>query len=242
MRLFVVLLLVASAVTVNADMTTNIFGTLYNMIKTVADFFLTDDIEVITEKPWFCHDLECPEFKKIGNMTEETVGFEERCYPNTTWVMTTTKIPVTTTKMRFTPLFNKLHMYYKGLNDNKTVINMTTPMLVWSKMVEGSTTMLEVRMHFFVPPKMVTRLPKPTRDDIKVINYGPTCVYVHSFDGYIWQIGTKLMEKQRELEVALVKEGKLHDTTMNYFAMYDSPVRHFNRHNEVWMLTTKPTE
>ena len=35
-------------------------------------------------QPWFCHELDCPIYKLVN----KTDDYEERCYPETTWVMT----------------------------------------------------------------------------------------------------------------------------------------------------------
>ena len=72
----------------------NIFRNALNKIKNSINEVVGDKSAPADGKPWFCHELDCPEFKTVRKIVvkkgddEEDVTIEERCYPQTTWVKT----------------------------------------------------------------------------------------------------------------------------------------------------------
>lgn len=131
-------------------------------------------------------------------------------------------------------MFEKLFKYIQGENVKKEKIDMTAPVAVSTKLKEGNSSVLVIRMHFFVPPSQEKTIPEPTREDVNIVSYPAGCFYVHSFGGFVMSVGEKLLQKQKELEESLKKAGKAYDKSDMVYAGYDSPFRLIFRHNEVW--------
>ena len=74
----------------------------------------------------------------------------------------------------------------------------------------------------------------PTMTDVTFMTYKPTCFYVHAFRGFVKSSG-QVLRKRYELESALKHAMKMYMDNIWFVAMYDSPYRMFNRHNEVWL-------
>ena len=71
----------------------NIFQNTLNKIKQSINQVIGDKSTRADGKPWFCHELDCPEFKtvrkiEVKNDDGDDVTIEERCYPQTNWVKT----------------------------------------------------------------------------------------------------------------------------------------------------------
>ena len=131
-------------------------------------------------------------------------------------------------------MFGKLFSYIDGENDKKMKIKMTTPVLT-----EVKTEEKLFGMHFYVPSKLQSDVPKPTNPDVFTTKI-ETCVYVQSFPGYIVSYST-FVEKVQNLKSYLKKDGleDTYDPSMFAFAEYDDPWKFFNRHNEVWLKIKK---
>jgi len=244
MRLFVVLLLVASAVTIKGDIILDGLDAIegiFDTITSVLDYILGGEREIINTKPWFCHGRECPTFKVMGEMTEKIDGFEERCYTNTTWVTTETEVPRTEKETKLYEVYQKLYNYIHGENEKKMTIRMALPVLISTQLKEGTTETVVIRLHFFIPPTLETTIPKPIHADVKIIKYLPTCVYVHTFGGYVWSVGKTMLEKEKELETALTRAGKTVVNSRVLMAIYDPPTKMLPHHNEVWLMAPMKT-
>jgi len=243
MRVQVILLLVACFTeSIRGDFDWNSVGNMIGKIKSKVHYIFGGKKENADGRPWFCHDLMCPSYKTMGQFTEKKDGFEERCYPETTWVMTESEGPHGETTS-FKPMFMKLFKYIQGENEKKEKVDMTAPVAVSVTEKEGNSSVLNIRMHFFVPPSQVASLPKPTRSDVNIVKYTPGCYYVHSFGGFVMGVGNKMLQKRKELEASLKKAGKDYDLSMLIYAGYDSPFRLIFRHNEVWLgAKTKENE
>ena len=71
----------------------NIFKNTFTKIKQSINQVIGDKSERDDGKPWFCHELECPDFKHVRkidvkNDDGDDITIEERCYPQTNWVKT----------------------------------------------------------------------------------------------------------------------------------------------------------
>lgn len=91
MKLLAPLLLVAAFLVSDTFAQPWILKGLKNILK--KNKFVKKFVGIKTErsdgKPWFCHDLDCPNFRTVRKMTVDEVEIEERCYEVTEWVRTT---------------------------------------------------------------------------------------------------------------------------------------------------------
>ena len=187
------------------------------------------------EYPEFCNNLKCPKFTTISKGD----GYEERCYDESTWVMTSMQVPHKQATP-FKPMFGKLAKYINGENDQKVKIAMTAPVLVTVEMSQDKNNSLDVQMHFFVSPTNLT-VPKPTGDKVTLISYPKICVYVRVFRGFQMGIDKKLVYQRNLLTKALDKVGLQYEKGALFYAGYDSPWKLYNRHNEVMVQVVSPT-
>ena len=95
MRLYVLALLIVLSVSIDAHLNWGSARKIFSKVKSKVHYILGGKKENADGRPWFCHDLMCPNYKKVGEATEEKNGFEERCYPKTMWVSTEMEGPHT---------------------------------------------------------------------------------------------------------------------------------------------------
>jgi len=222
----------------------NIFKNTFNKIKQSINQVIGDKAERADGKPWFCHGLDCPEFKTVRKIDVkdddgDDVTIEERCYQQTNWVKTS--MDGNKDDMSYSPMFRKLFKYITGENEEKSKIKMTAPVLVSVKEMNDDETS-RVSMGFFIPPAQAATAPAPTRDDVTVGKMSPMCVYVLSYGGWQMSLNSKFRGKVAELKAGLKKAGieDFDESAGPMFAGYDSPWRLLNRHNEVMLLKKEP--
>lgn len=180
------------------------------------------------EKPWFCHGLECPDYKVVAN----TSNYEVRRYPAAKWVSTTVNdfkySSATSTG------FMRLFRYISGANAESKKIDMTAPVRVLVHPSQGPFCESSFTISFFVPFAYQNEPPAPESDDVFIEETPETVVYVASYPG--GNTEAKLLENARALVEALDKDEVAYSKDHYFFAGYDPPFRLFNRHNEVWVV------
>lgn len=205
------------------------------VLKTVKHIFGAKT-ERTDGKPWFCHELDCPSFKKIKDIPiDSDTVIEERCYGETDWVRT--GMSSSEKKIGFRSMFQKLFDYIQGKNEKDEKIAMTAPVLVTVKELPDNKK--AIGMNFFVPPSQATSLPAPKAKDVKIAKQPAMCVYVLSYGGWQMSVNSNLWEQVDRLKSGLKAKGLDNDYDDNagiFYAGYDSPWRLFNRHNEVMVL------
>jgi len=233
----VVLCLCSTRLEAKPNFFKNMLGKLHKAVKEVVG----DKSEREDGKPWFCHDLDCPEFKVVRNITvNDDLVIEERCYPETTWVQTA--MNGDRQNLKYYTMFQKLFAYIqKDENVKKEKIEMTAPVLVSVTDINDET--VNAQMGFFVPPAEESTAPAPTRKDVKIGSKTPMCVYVYSYGGWQMNLDNKFWKNVNILKDGLREAGvtDFDESAGAMFAGYDSPFRVFNRHNEV-MVLKKPSE
>merc|ERR1712062_896262 len=110
-------------------------------------------------------------------------------------------------------MFMKLFRYISGVNKEQEEVEMTVPVLSRMKMLDDG--MVNKQMCFYLNKKHT--------------------VYVHRFGGYAMSDSVNLREARRFAEV-LSNAGEEVDTATFYTAGYDSPMKFWNRRNEVMYL------
>ncbi|KAI8463957.1 MAG: SOUL-domain-containing protein [Monoraphidium minutum] len=181
------------------------------------------------EAPWFCHDLECPKYKVVENMTD--IGIEHRQYPVAKWV--TTVVEGKSYDSAVAAGFWRLFKYISGNNKDAAKVDMTAPVTVKVKPGQGPACKDEFTISFFIPFEHQASPPQPS-DDAVVIESRPALdVYVAAFGG--WAKGSTYLQHAADAGDALEDKGLKIDSGFFYTAGYDSPFRLTNRHNEVWL-------
>merc|ERR1712062_653290 len=138
-------------------------------------------------------------------------GYEMRQYPSVKWACTeaTYKMEKEDSESRDSNDFNLIKMVQDG--------------------------MVNKQMCFYVNKKHQANPPTPTDPAVKIEQNKEFTVYVHRFGGYAMSDSVNLREARRFAEV-LSNAGEEVDTATFYTAGYDSPMKFWNRRNEVMFL------
>merc|ERR1712032_667376 len=127
-------------------------------------------------------------------------------------------------------MFMKLFRYISGVNKEQDEVAMTAPVLTSMKMLDGNQITKE--MCFYIEKKHQANPPTPVDADVKIITNKEFTVYVHTFGGYAMKDAVNMREAKKFAKV-LEKAGKEVDTSAFYTAGYDSPMKFWNRRNEI---------
>merc|ERR1711909_134129 len=130
-------------------------------------------------------------------------------------------------------MFPKLFGYISGANKEEESIDMTVPVLSSMKLAENN--MLTKEMCFYLDSAHQANPPKPNDPKVKIEANEEFIVYVHTFGGYAMRDNVNVREAKKFLEV-LNEAGVEVDTSMFYTAGYDSPMKFWDRRNEVMYL------
>ena len=104
---------------------------------------------------------------------------------------------------------------------------MTIPVLTRIKMLENR--MMNKQMCFYL------NMAHQANPSVKIVRNEELTVFVHTFGGYANKDSINLREGRRFAEV-LRKAGQEVDMDLFYTASYDSPMKFWNRRNEVMFL------
>jgi len=130
-------------------------------------------------------------------------------------------------------MFMKLFSYISGANMEDESIDMTIPVLSSLKM--GEDNMMTKEMCFYLDSAHQASPPKPTDPKVTLETNEEFQVYVYTFGGYAMKDSVNV-RKAREFLEMLNTAGVEVDTSMFYTAGYDSPMKFWDRRNEVMYL------
>jgi len=130
-------------------------------------------------------------------------------------------------------MFMKLFRYISGVNEQSEEIEMTVPVLTRMKLLENN--MINKQMCFYLNKKHQENPPTPVDEDVKIEKNEEMTVYVHTFGGYAMQDSVWIKEAQAFAKT-LKKNVDSIDFSDFYTAGYDSPMKFWNRRNEVMFL------
>merc|ERR1712051_34194 len=130
-------------------------------------------------------------------------------------------------------MFMKLFRYISGVNKEQDEVAMTAPVLTSMKLLEGNQITKE--MCFYIEKKHQANPPTPVDPDVKIETNKEFTVYVHTFGGYAMKDAVNIREARKFAEV-LSKAGEEVDKSVFYTAGYDSPMKFWNRRNEIMYL------
>jgi hypothetical protein len=180
------------------------------------------------EAPWFCHGLDCPEFTVVN----ETDAYQIREYQAGDWITTTVDGSGFTVAM--TKGFTRLFQYISGANEDSKKMKMTSPVADMLQTEEGfRTTKNNYTISFWVPSDFQGKAPKPTSNDVHIVNIPKRTAYVAQFGGYATE--QSLLKEAATLAEAAKADGVELETNAFFWAGYDPPYRVTGRHNEVWL-------
>ncbi|XP_037647105.1 heme-binding protein 2 [Sebastes umbrosus] len=160
----------------------------------------------------------------------ETSVFEARHYDSQTWVSTNE----TSICMEFASmgLFRRLFGYITGNNVDGKQIIMTAPVLI--KMPKAGYFFKSYTMSFLLPAGFQGKAPQPTDTKVYIEQKPKMKVYAKSFGG--WMMTGALKNQASSLATALDLVEAEYKEDFYYAVGYNSPMKVFNRHNEVWFV------
>lgn len=183
------------------------------------------------EAPWFCHDLDCPEF---ANSSVDSI--EVREYQSALW--SSTKVLGINFDEAVSTGFDRLFSYISGANEAQKSIEMTAPVLVKVEPGQGPNCNTTFTVSFFVPFEYQppnSPPPAPTSQDVFTQTIDAQKVAVKSFGGMSKGDVVIAEAASLEREVSEAPDITKADGESWWFAGYDPPFRLSNRHNEVWL-------
>merc|ERR1712242_600576 len=170
-------------------------------------------------------------------------GYEERKYPSVMYACTEMTYDTpddedsgewsleTVMKWMTNKMFMKLFRYIAGVNKESQEIEMTVP--VWSKMVvneeDGKITK---DMCFYITKEFQSNPPEPVDPEVKILKSKERIVFVKQFGGYAMQ-DTVWMKEADKFRSELSERSNEVDLSYFWTAGYDSPMKFWNRRNEV---------
>merc|ERR1711992_214614 len=127
-------------------------------------------------------------------------------------------------------MFMKLFRYIAGVNKESQEIEMTVP--VWSKMIVSQDGKITKEMCFYITKEFQSNPPEPVDPEVKIVKSKERVVFVKQFGGYAMQ-DSVWMEEADKFRAELSERSN--EVNFNYFwtAGYDSPMKFWNRRNEV---------
>lgn len=168
---------------------------------------------------------ECVDYVVIANNSE----YEERQYPPTVWVSTSMKGSSLVDAM--IRMYRKLFYYFDERNVKGLFINTTTPVRTRITPCIG-TCRPTFTMSFLIPSSLKDDPPLPTDQDLYCEREPAKRYVVRKFGGYPSE--TNWIDQAYKLSILLKKEDIV-DTSHYFLAVYDPPLKIFNRRNEIWM-------
>ncbi|GAB4814267.1 hypothetical protein N2152v2_001313 [Parachlorella kessleri] len=196
----------------------------------VDSLFASTDLED-WEKPDFCGNSECPPYK----LEKRTDNYEIRTYEGGKWV--TTEVKDNKYELAYTKATARLIKYFKGGNDNKTSLELTTPTLAHLKLdKEGDGTERDYTFAYWIPPQAQKDTPQPADADIKIVDFKEIKVYVRTFSGFATE--STILDNAHSLFDTLKDDDQDFDTDAVAVAVYDPPQKLIRRHNEVHVVVT----
>jgi len=140
-------------------------------------------------------------------------------------------------------IFMKLFRYISGINSEQEEIEMTIPVLTTLKEVgEG---MMYKKMCFYLGRKHQANPPTPTEEGVILETTKDLTVLVKTFGGYVmkdWAWMSECSTFKTELTSSPSPSWGSLDLSQCLTAGYDSPMKFWNRRNEVMFKISNPNE
>merc|ERR1712228_88268 len=127
-------------------------------------------------------------------------------------------------------MFMRLFRYIAGVNKDSQEIEMTVP--VWSKMVVSQDGKITKDMCFYITKEFQSNPPEPVDPEVKLVKSKERVVFVKQFGGYAMQDSVWMKEAEK-FRAELSERSNELDLSYFWTAGYDSPMKFWNRRNEV---------
>merc|ERR1711990_294568 len=127
-------------------------------------------------------------------------------------------------------MFMRLFRYIAGVNKDSQEIEMTVP--VWSKMVVSQDGKITKDMCFYITKEFQSNPPEPVDPEVKLVKSKERVVFVKQFGGYAMQDSVWMKEAEK-FRAELSERSNEVDLSYFWTAGYDSPMKFWNRRNEV---------
>jgi len=129
-------------------------------------------------------------------------------------------------------MFMKLFRYISGVNKERKEIPMTVPVL--SKRTPREDGSMTTDMCFYIDPENQKNPPEPEDPEVRIYQNKVLRVYVHQFGGYAMK--DSVWVKEAEVFATKLADNNDVDLSSFYTAGYDSPMKFWNRRNEVMFV------
>jgi len=197
-------------------------------ILSSSNSFLKQDFE----KPWFCHENDCPEY--VVDKEEISKEYELRNYKESYWVSTIVSGVDydKATSMGFMTLFD----YISGANEDEVKIPMTSPVRVVVTPGAGPFCESNFTISFYAPyeqQKDPSTIPVPTAENTFIEKIKAMDYYVKDYGGFSNE--KVMLDQAINFATDLANDGKEFVSTTFITAAYDPPFRLTDRHNEIWI-------
>merc|ERR1712002_449758 len=191
-------------------------------------------------------------------------GYEERKYPSVKWACTEATYDVEddddegedseemslvkmmqmmTNKKSWkkkpeNQMFMKLFRYISGVNKERQEIEMTVPVLSYMTPMEGK---MKKQMCFYLTKEAQKNPPQPEDPAVKIEENKEMVVFVKQFGGYAMKDSVWAKEARKFAEELADRADEV-EFTPYLTAGYDSPMKFWNRRNEVMFIKTDQKE
>ena len=171
----------------------------------------------------------------VYNITEEDGGEETDGKVSSMMIMYRRMTTQLLKKKPSRLMFMKLFRYISGLNKGVEEIPMTSPVL--SLVMPLAKSRIHKQMCFYLGKRFNTmQPPKPRNAEVEIITKEKFEVYVHTFGGYSLKDAHWVLESEKfklRLNEEKVEDLKEIDFSKFLTAGYDSPMKFWNRRNEI---------
>jgi len=165
---------------------------------------------------------------------ESTGQFEERKYPANNWACTEKQGKEG--ENMGSGMFMKLFRYISRGNVGGESIKMTVPVSTQVSKGKGVQT-IKHRMCFYIGQAHQANPPKPTDKKVVIENREEMTIFTRKRPGYMnenaWKTETKALKD------ILTTAGKSFTSDHTWNVGYDSPMKFWDRRNEVWVQKTE---
>ena len=184
---------------------------------------------------------ERPSYKLVAKLDDtDTHTIEIRDYEKTQWVSSKFVRGFCDEKSQMSNiLFQLLNGYRTGSNDQRKVIEMTTPVLTLVKASarDFSNDRCLFSMRFYMPIADQIITPIPTNKNLRLLNANENRVGVIRFRSNGYPSMRQYLKFRNLLRKKLNDNNiKSYDKDLMMLATYDSPRKFKNRLNEVWLF------
>ncbi|XP_786126.3 heme-binding protein 2 [Strongylocentrotus purpuratus] len=189
-------------------------------------------------KSTFCDSRRSPEYDVVKTQNK---AYEERMYNPSVWVSTSTIIDPaiasdngTTAKKDENEPCCKLFGYIQGQNEGNHYMDMTFPVINDYTTENGPKGESKRTLSFFVPREFEEKTPLPTDPDIYINQQPAMTVYAMKFGGFAND--EKCLKEKEKFMAILEADGVKVKRDAFYCAFYNTPLKLFNRKNEIWLV------